>query len=64
MLLLSPEHIVRSAALAATSPPVPTLGTLIVKEPTSEQPPAFVTVTVTTDSCVIALVINCLSALN
>ena len=55
--ILSPGHRTRSAALAAMTPAVAALGTKIVKEPVSEQPAPLVTSTVTTDSCVIALVV-------
>ena len=48
--MLSPGHRTRSAALAATTPAVATLGTKIVKEPVSEQPAPLATSTVTTDS--------------
>ena len=44
------------------TPAVAALGTKIVKEPVSEQPAPLVTSTVTTDSCVIALVVYTLPA--
>ena len=59
---MSPEHRTRSAALAAMTPAVPTLGTKIVKVSVAEQPVPLVTSTVTTDSCVIALVVYTLPA--
>ena len=47
--MLSPGHRTRSAALAAIIPGEATLGTKTVKETVSEQPEAFVTITVTVD---------------